>query len=793
MALNIRGFRDFESVRQYMEQIYLYGCYNGPELAQIALHASSDDYSRVLPLLSEMFPDLRTDRQEDRSVSQRIRRTYETSGQNRMADSYMLRSVDPVKFLVPYLLILSGLGNGESSLKALHTKLELVLMRLADSKKDGGDLYQTVKARLNELIRYGYAEKSGHGRYRLCDDPLLKLSSAQLVQLYDYVCFASNITYPRIPGSFLRRTLEREMLRRGLPRQERALFLLRHNSNHNIFDEELVYQLLDAIREHRWVHADGLDYLPVELRPECRLGRWYVLAADRAGAPVIRLISHMRHLSVAEIADEASWTQAQASVTRTFTHSLYSGLPAAAPQQVSVRLMFDGHPYLLEQFEREIRIGTIVREGDELFYRVKINDPMELMPLLRSYAPWLRIQPGDHGMDAAMHRSLLEMQAALRDDVWQQPDRTEPPRKMPPVKSGKGKSASLELLNRFQSREMQFSLELFARMAAQPLLTLEQIRAEAQKYGLTAYAGRLMEILTDAGLAKKQLAQKDTVLQGARRKKTVVYYRIAADGMADVRLPMSEIEQEYLQFILDEQMFPEATLFLSAETRQSIPRRPLDRLASIRRDNPKGAPLPQYPGPEAFRTLMTAIKECRPVRYTYVTKADPDHEIEAVCWPWKLEYSAYDRRWWVIFCDMTDPLHPRSIKSILNHLRNVRFADAPALSPAELDQAMQKAMAALRAPEPVVLRVTDNKNALKRCCLAFENQEFSSCQYIKSTGQIFYRLTFQWYRFDQAEILRQLMYLGPNVTLLEPMGLRQMLLDRVQSALARFDEQADSP
>ena len=101
------------------------------------------------------------------------------------------------------------------------------------------------------------------------------------------------------------------------------------------------------------------------------------------------------------------------------------------------------------------------------------------------------------------------------------------------------------------------------------------------------------------------------------------------------------------------------------------------------------------------------------------------------------------------------------------------------------------AMDQLRENEPVVLRITDSHNALQRCFLTFENQEIRESRRIVEDGQVHYQLTFNWFRFDEAEILRRLMHLGPNVALMGPETLRAKLIKQVEDAISINREQSE--
>ena len=235
--------------------------------------------------------------------------------------------------------------------------------------------------------------------------------------------------------------------------------------------------------------------------------------------------------------------------------------------------------------------------------------------------------------------------------------------------------------------------------------------------------------------------------------------------------PLCRAEEEFLAFLLDR---PEAACFLAPETAEKLRDRLTERgedLASIRRLRPKNRldPLPQR---ENLAVLLQAIRQGRMVEYTYQTGADPLPR-RAVTLPWKVEYGAFDRRWWVIFYD---PAARRTIKARLDNLSELSPGPAADLSPEEIEQAMEN----LLEPEPVVLGVSPHRGALERCFLAFEDQMFVETAQESRERVI---LRFHWYRFDRSVILRRLLSLGPGVTLLGPEPLRRELLELLEQAL----------
>lgn len=753
----IKGFQDYECVRRYLEHIYLYGFFGREDFNSVT-GGSAKDYDRVLPLLKALFPE------EQRSGLggfnyKRIRRQYEASGENRMAHSYMLHSINVESHLLWYLKLLSALRVRERNLMDLDHQI----WDLTEAMGQWNDTYRKTYDRVTELAEHGYIQKIQAGRYRL---EKLTLSREALTQLYSYVRFASEITYPRVPGSFLRRTLEREMYRHGIKPSAVSPILLRHNTSHNVFDEEVVFQLLEAIRQHCWILIDGRRYLPIQLRPECRYGRWYVVLVELyqdLPSPSIRQLSRIKRVDVLEAAEDDIWDQAIKTAQTAFQNSMYSGQKSEEAVLVEVELLFGDAKGLENQFIREIRIGQVTREKERTLYRVRINDPSELLPLLRSYSPWLRVLPGAHDLDERLRSTLREMDAALNQGVWTSPSRVKRSQ-VEQNKSGR-KRSNLKMLNYFQSRQMQFALELCARMEGFGGVTAAEIQSIAvDKYGLQIYDDLLNSLVT-----------------GHLIKKEGEYYLL--DCVPAPVLPASQIEREYLQYILT---LPEAELFLSEQTRQELTGEQPWWAEHIRRFDPAGMALPRNPGPEGFRLLLEAIQSQRQLHYYYRTNGSSEWKEAQSC-PWKLEYSAYDRRWWVIFYSEQEK-QKRTVKVPLNHLRELRMGGKSAAT----DEDILAAMDTLRRKEPVELRITDSHNALQRCFLTFENQEIRESRRIEENGQIHYYLSFDWFNFDEEEILRRLLHLGPNVALLGPEPLRKKLILQVKHALDQNRETADT-
>lgn len=323
------------------------------------------------------------------------------------------------------------------------------------------------------------------------------------------------------------------------------------------------------------------------------------------------------------------------------------------------------------------------------------------------------------------------------------------------------------LFHPLQNRAMQFSLQLLARLRYMPLIDGKEIEALGQQFYLDPlYLETVLKTLEDSGIVSLEKQNGKTV--GCSRCQT------AEGNYILPRLPAGRLEREYLQYIL---RLPEAELFLPEALRQQLLQPPAAWLEQIQRIAPTEINQARPVEPETFQRILQAIREKRAIRYCY---RDKEHEqyVQTQAVPWKLEYSAYDKRWWII---LYEPEQKRTVKAVLGNLRQVTLGTKHGLS----EQVIREAIDGLCLKDtPVVLRVENIRGALQRCFLLFENQEFIHTQ---MQDERTFLLSFRYYRFDTEEILRKLMQLGPAVTLLEPASLKQALRKRLTEALKRTE------
>lgn len=412
MSINQSSVKQYQMIRRYLSIIYLYGFFSREDFQEL-LPESSASYDACISLIKDIYPELHEGRYAEKRKYLSVSRKDQPGDLDRLCNTFFLCALTDEE-LVNVLELMEE--------AACEPRNRNELANLFDEKQSKS----TVRRRIDELISIGYLEQTERKKIQPRTNCLSELSMEELGQLYCYVRFCGNVTYPRAPARILLHSLEREYLRRGKMLPSKQLFQFLHSPNHNVLEEDLVYTFLQAIREKREVvmkfgrgtRQTRHTILPLRLRLDRRLGRWYLLSMEEL--PTIRKLSNIPSIELGNVVDPGSWEAIRQQVDAVFQYSRFSGfIPEDGPKTVRMKLCFEELNGLRRQFIRELRGGEVRQEAEEEMFTDLVNDPIELVPLLRSYAPWL--EPVEKGglIASRIREDLLAFRAQLEEEADQ--------------------------------------------------------------------------------------------------------------------------------------------------------------------------------------------------------------------------------------------------------------------------------------------------------------------------------------------------------------------------------------
>lgn len=403
-----RAIRNYNSVRTLLELISTYGFYNREDFHNLGI-LNQNTYDKALGSLIGVLPEgVLCPRGNGKHRYYYIKRDYFSNRSPWLTASYFLHSAenDGVSLMLLDYLCSSPtpLTQGE-----LITRLELA----SSSEKD---LRSLVPRRLSRLEKLGYIVREG----RSCcpaPDPLAGLNHGELIALYYLASLYACSGFPRTPGEFLRRSIVREFFYQGKKVPKEA-FLFRENCCRGIFDEEMVCRLSQACRDHCLVsftlRENKMQAAPLAVQLDPRMGRWYLICVGIETHQVMRVrLKNIREYKVLKD-NFPKPIEAYEKIAREKLSHTYLSAPGitsgdVSPVLVEVQFLLDENSYQMQQFQKEIFTGKIVRREDGIFYCALVQDPTELKPLLRSHYLYLRICPGAHNLDQEIREELERM------------------------------------------------------------------------------------------------------------------------------------------------------------------------------------------------------------------------------------------------------------------------------------------------------------------------------------------------------------------------------------------------
>lgn len=160
-----------------------------------------------------------------------------------------------------------------------------------------------------------------------------------------------------------------------------------------------------------------------------------------------------------------------------------------------------------------------------------------------------------------------------------------------------------------------------------------------------------------------------------------------------------------------------------------------------------------------FRCVLTALREKRKLSIEY--KARLGYEHKWVCIPYKLEYSLKDDKFRLITASR--------YKSLTVNIGRIRSC--------ELGEKYEDAE--YREPEavrlPLVLELTDERNALERAMLHFSDIQKET----RRTEQGKYIITLYYDRDDETEMLIRVLSFGPLIKVISPDSFTELIRERL--------------
>lgn len=170
-----------------------------------------------------------------------------------------------------------------------------------------------------------------------------------------------------------------------------------------------------------------------------------------------------------------------------------------------------------------------------------------------------------------------------------------------------------------------------------------------------------------------------------------------------------------------------------------------------------------------FRTIVDAIQKNK-VLY-YCNTGAPDTKKQYTAAPFAIEYSILEGKFRVSLYSLKEK---RPVKVNLARLYNLTFGNTSSIPREEMTNAIQEK----RVKEPLTLKIKDeSKNQIIERCFALFSTYDREGQYEEKDDS--YVLRVFYYIFDETEIIRKILMLGPDVEIIGNAKIKELYFTRL--------------
>lgn len=178
-----------------------------------------------------------------------------------------------------------------------------------------------------------------------------------------------------------------------------------------------------------------------------------------------------------------------------------------------------------------------------------------------------------------------------------------------------------------------------------------------------------------------------------------------------------------------------------------------------------------------FRLILKALQNEKLIRYSNTDRKGNVYENKLAV-PVSIEYSMRDARFRVSMYSIDDN---RPIMANIFTLSDIRIVDEEV----NIDRETAKKLLFQQkySEEPVVMEVTDKKAAMERCFMCFSGMERTA----RDLGNNKYEIRLNYYLFEEENLIRSIISLGPYVKVVSPQRIADEIVERVKKSIRLYE------
>ncbi len=373
--------KNFEKIRSYMRDFYVYGFKSRDEFDEKSLRSYDDERRRIESWLGDHTGFFRTP--EGKSVFISI--DSRSTARNPLYKAWKSKSFTDKDITLHFIIF--DILSGECALTVREITERIDEDYLADFKNPISFDESTVRKKLDEYVRLGILTKSKSGKAMLYS----RAEEVCLPELYDALSFFSEVMPVGAVGSFLLDKYE----------EGKTAFSFKHHYITAALDNGVTAALFDAMNKKSSVTV--LNYSPKKKRESTEMrvvplmvlqsvqnGRAHLLCYDEERDRFYSMrIDYLSDVKAYAPCEEFDALREKIREIRPYMWgvNVHPKLSLSALEEVSFTVTVGkGEEYVIRELEREKRSGALTSLGGGSYrFSAKVFDATELVPWIRSF------------------------------------------------------------------------------------------------------------------------------------------------------------------------------------------------------------------------------------------------------------------------------------------------------------------------------------------------------------------------------------------------------------------------
>lgn len=398
---------EYERIRHILRDFYIFGCFTKEDYVKRTF-ISPSKYDQDQRKINSYLPDdFIIKKKRKRKTILFCRYNMYNDRDNYLANTFRCRNFSELD-IKTYFYVLQNLNKKDMGLSELCEVINNIGYGEVNDYQRETMRRKLLKFEEAEYItRYGDEKRP---KYKLKEDILKDLGNDEIEDICIMLELIKNKEILEVPFLFLQKKLELYLYcNRNIKNVNKDFFLYKHNHLFNVLDNEILLELLKAIKNRKYVrlalvnnieNADNEQdivfyVIPIKIIYDMVYGRQYLLGfSEKQKEFIISRLDRIKKVDVCQNIESDKLNDILKRESEEEKCWCTSNISNQINTNVKIEFKFDEKQeiFILDRIKREGQNGKITKiEDGKYLFEIEVKDPGEMIPWIRSFGERARV------------------------------------------------------------------------------------------------------------------------------------------------------------------------------------------------------------------------------------------------------------------------------------------------------------------------------------------------------------------------------------------------------------------